>query len=324
MNITRIAVLGAGTMGANIALHFARHGLFVTLQDPSPAVREGVRARLVETLNILTEQGMLEQNQHAAVLSRLTVCSSLPEAVESADFVMEAAPEVLELKQKIFSDLARVAKQEAILATNTSTLELSRIISGLDADRAGRSMVCHWYNPAHLIPLVELSDYGNLQADVLPTIEALFKKTENQTIRVKKEVPGLVANRIQQGLAREVFALMNSGIASALDIDRAVRYGPAFRYAAAGQLEIADFGGLDLWKLAGDNLLPEIDGSTSASPLLGEKVKDGMLGIKSGEGFFKYEDQGQAASRSFHRRLIIQLKASREMSEEDPDQSGST
>ncbi|NYT64912.1 3-hydroxyacyl-CoA dehydrogenase family protein [Alcaligenaceae bacterium] len=317
MNISHIAVLGAGIMGANIALHFARHGLAVTLHDPSSSVRDGLKSRLEDTLSILSDLGMVDAKDHVSILNRLTICDRWEAAVESADFIMEAAPEALELKQKIFADLAKVARKEAILATNTSTLELSRIIAGLDVDRAGRSMVCHWYNPAHLIPLVELSDYGNLQADVLPAVEALFKKTGNQTIRVKKEVPGLVANRIQQGLAREVFALMNSGIASAEDIDRAVRYGPAFRYAAAGQLEIADFGGLDIWKLAGDSLLPEIDASQSASSLLAEKVQAGMLGTKSGEGFFKYDDHGQAATRSFHRRLSIQLKASQEMSEED-------
>ena len=172
-------------------------------------------------------------------------------------------------------------------------------------------MVCHWYNPAHLMPVAELSFFGNMPEAIYAEVAALYQAIGKQTVKVLKDVPGLVANRIQQGVAREVFSLIQNGVAAPEDIDKALKFGPAFRYATTGQLEVADFGGLDIWCVVGDNLLKEMDNSKEANPVLREKVKEGKLGLKSGAGFFDYPPEKVAdIKRQFMRKLINQLKAS--------------
>ncbi len=132
-----------------------------------------------------------------------------------------------------------------------------------------------------------------------------------QTAKVLKDIPGLIANRIQQGVAREVFWLIEQGIAEPAEVDKALKFGPAFRYATTGQLEVADFGGLDIWRIVGDNLLKVMDASKGANTMLKEKVEQGKLGLKSGEGFFKYSpEETPEVTKRFMKKLIHQLKAS--------------
>jgi 3-hydroxybutyryl-CoA dehydrogenase len=167
------------------------------------------------------------------------------------------------------------------------------------------------FNPAHLIPLVELSCFGNMPEDVFCAVKNLYASIKKQPIRVLKDVPGLVANRIMQGVAREVFSLLEQGVAEASEIDRALKFGPAFRYATTGQLEVADFGGLDIWCLVGDNLLKVMDNSQCANKLLRQKVSEGKLGLKSGEGFYKFDpDKVDEIRKQFMTKLIRQLKVS--------------
>ena len=178
-------------------------------------------------------------------------------------------------------------------------------------DRKQRMLVNHMFNPAHLIPLVELSFFGNMPEEIYQEVEALYLSIQKQPVRVVKDVPGLVANRIMQGVAREVFSLVEQGVADAADIDRALKFGPAFRYATTGQLEVSDFGGLDIWCIVGDNLLKAMDNSQCANKLLRQKVSEGKLGVKSGEGFYHYDaDQVAAIKKNFMKKLILQLKVS--------------
>ena len=161
------------------------------------------------------------------------------------------------------------------------------------------------------MPLVELSFFGNMPTEIYAEVEALYASIKKQTAKILKDVPGLVANRIQQGVAREVFWLIENGVAEPADVDKALKFGPAFRYATTGQLEVADFGGLDIWCVVGDNLLKVMDNSRQANPLLRRKVEEGKLGVKTGEGFFRYPgDQVAEIRKRFMRKLIHQLKAS--------------
>jgi 3-hydroxybutyryl-CoA dehydrogenase len=179
------------------------------------------------------------------------------------------------------------------------------------APRKQRMIVNHWYNPAHIMPIVEMSYFGNMPDPIYREVEQLFASIRKQTVKVLKDVPGLVANRIQQGVAREVFSIIEQGIAAPEDVDKALKFGPAFRYATTGQLEVADFGGLDIWCTVGDTLLAAIDNAQTSNPLLRQKVQEGKLGVKSGEGFFKYDQATLAEKKkAFVKRLIHQLKAS--------------
>lgn len=309
--IRTIAVLGAGTMGHGIALSFALHGYPVNLYDTDVAVLARAKDLIRDELTLMVEESFIASTVIQPTLDRITSVNDLTQAVADRDYVIEAAPERLELKQELFKTLDGLCPPRTIFASNTSSLPLEAMSALLSEGRKQRIMVNHWYNPGHLMPLVELSFFGNMPADLYAEVEALYASIKKQTAKILKDVPGLVANRIQQGVAREVFWLIENGIAEPADVDKALKFGPAFRYATTGQLEVADFGGLDIWCVVGDNLLKVMDNAQRANPLLRSKVEEGKLGIKTGEGFFRYPaDRVTDIRRRFMRKLIHQLKAS--------------
>jgi len=311
--IKRIAVLGAGTMGHGIAETFAMNGYDVSLYEVFDPVREKVIGTIRSELEMLARYDVVDGGEIEKILGRITLYKELEPAVRDADYVIEATPENLELKQKLFRELDGYCKKEAVFGSNTSSLSLEKMTEGLSDERKARTMVCHWYNPAHLMPLVELSYFGNMEQAVYEEIEDLYKKAGKQTVKVLKDVPGLVANRIQQGVAEgSILADREWEWQTLTEIDKALKFGPAFRYATTGQFEVADLGGLDIWCVVGDNLLGVMDNRKEANPLLREKVAEGKLGFKSGEGFFSYpEDKKKDIMENFTRKLIIQLKTSK-------------
>lgn len=309
--IKKIGVIGAGTMGHGIAESFAMFGYNVNLYDTNAIQLEKALNEIKAEQQLLVEEAFISDEKAAATLENISIHTDLQTAVKDRDYVIEAAPENMELKQNLFKQLDGFCPPHTILASNTSSLSLEPMMALVSEARKQRMMVCHWYNPGHLMPLAELSFFGNMPADIYQQVAELYASINKQTVKVLKDVPGLVANRIQQGVAREAFSIIEQGIADPIDVDKALKFGPAFRYATTGQLEVADFGGLDIWCIVGDNLLPAMDNSTQANNLLRQKVAEGKLGIKSGEGFFRYEaEQLPAIRKRFAQKLIHQLKAS--------------
>lgn len=309
--IKKIAVIGAGTMGHSIAESFAIYGYSVNLFDTNEDTLKNVKKVMEKELLELVEGNLFDEEAVRKALNNITLFSNLEEATNDRDYIIEAAPENIELKRNLFASLDKYAPSHAIFASNTSSLALNEMMVSLPDERKKRMIVNHWYNPALLMPIVEMSFFGNMPEDIFKEVQELFKSIKKQTVKVLKDVPGLVANRIQQGVAREVFSLIEQGVAEPAEIDKALKFGPAFRYATTGQLEVADFGGLDIWCIVGDNLLKEMDNSTASNPILREKVKDGKLGIKSGAGFYEYKtEEIERLKKEFNRRLIHQLKAS--------------
>lgn len=309
--IEKIAVIGAGTMGHGIAEAFAMHGYPVNLFETDSQRRNSVKDEIKLELEILAEEELIHEDHIQSILNRIKLFDNLKEAVKDRDYVIEAVPEVIELKQKLFQKLDAYCPPDAIIATNTSSLKLKDMMAFLSNKRKQQTLINHWYNPAHLIPIAELSFFGNMPEEIYNTVEQLYQSIGKQTVKVLKEVPGLVANRIQQGVAREVFSLIENGVASPEDIDKALKFGPAFRYATTGQLEIADFGGIDIWRIVGDNLLSVMDNSKCANALLKEKEEAGKLGVKTGEGFYLYDDsEVNDIKRNYIKKLIYQLKVS--------------
>ena len=311
--IKNITVIGAGTMGHGIAETFALHGYKVNVYEVNETIRNSAPGTIKQELCFMAENELITEDDVKAAMDNLTFFDDLKEASSNADYVIEAAPEILELKRELFAQLDEYCSEDTIFASNTSSLALNEMLEKLPDRRKKKTMVCHWYNPAHLMPIAELSFFGNMDEETFCEVKDLYEKAGKQVIRVLKDVPGLVANRIQQGVAREVFSLIEKGIALPEDIDKALKFGPAFRYATTEQLEVADMGGLDIWETVGNNLLSVMDNSQCASPILKEKVKEGKLGIKTGEGFFRYpEEKIPEVKKEFNRRLITQLKASKQ------------
>ncbi len=309
--IETVAVIGAGTMGHSIALAFALNAFDVRLYDVAEEPLTRAVAEIADALQTMVEEDFVPADRVEPTLSRIQTTTDLAFAVADRDYVLEAAPEQLSLKHDLLRRLDGLMRPEALLASNTSSLALDAMAEALPPSRKAQFMVCHWFNPGHLIPLVELSHFGNTSEAVYDEVAELYWRIGKQTIKVLKDVPGLVANRLGQGVAREAFSLLERGVAEPADIDKALKFGPAFRYATTGQLEVADFGGLDIWRIVGDNLLKDMDNSTQANPILHAAVKEGRLGVKSGRGIFDYPPETVAETkRQFNRRLIRQLKVS--------------
>ena len=210
------------------------------------------------------------------------------------------------------NELDKICPKHTILSSNTSSLSLSKLIENISVERKKRIMICHWYNPAHLIPIIELSYFGNMPEEIFSEVYNLYLSIEKQPINVKKDISGMIANRMLHALAREAFHLIEIDAVSPEDIEKALKYGPGFRSATTGILESADLGGLDIWCTVEDNLFRELNNSKKASDLLKQKVNNGKLGLKTEEGFFKYSKEiKEKIKKDFFRRLIIQLKASK-------------
>lgn len=310
--IKTIGVIGAGTMGHSIATSFAIGGYDIRLYDVDEARVNNVAEDIERELRLLSDEKVIEEPIVLKALQKISYFNDLREAVSQCDYVIEAAPEIIELKQNLFKQLDAYCPEHTVLASNTSSLNLESMMALVSEERKQRMMINHWYNPAHIMPIVELSFFGNMPLHIYEKVDKLYQSINKQCVKVLKDVPGLVANRIQQGIAREVFSIIEQGIASYEDVDRALKFGPAFRYATAGQLEIADMGGLDIWCTVGDNLLKVMDNRQQANELLRSKVSNRELGIKTGKGFFDYDEtQSADIKKQFNRRLIHQLKASR-------------
>ena len=310
--IKKVAVLGAGTMGHSIANNLASHGIPVSLYESFDNVRETVKDKIKAEIEIMVREGYFTEDKIQETLDNITLYKELGPAVEDVEFVIEALPEVLELKQNMFEELDKICSPNVILATNTSSLKLWDIMTKVSEERKSKVMVAHCYNPAHLIPIIELSYFGNMSEEDFGEVKELFERCEKAPVKVLKDVTGMVANRLLHAQAREAFYLIDQGIATAEDVDKALMFGPCFRNATTGMLECADMGGLDVWYAAEGNFFPDLADTKVPSETMKRLVDEGNLGIKTGKGFFDYpEDKKSKIAEDFNKRLITQLKAAR-------------
>lgn len=311
--IQNITVLGAGTMGHGIAHVFSRHGYQVSLYEPFEQVRKTAPDKIREELQFMVDEDYISKEEMETAIHNITIYDDMKEAAKNADYVIEACPEKMELKQQLFEQLDQICPEHTVFATNTSSLKLGEIIKNLPEERQKHCMVSHWYNPAYLIPIAELSKFGNMDEEVFNDVYELYIRCEKQPVRVLKDVTGMVANRLLHAQAREAFYLVEQGVATAEDVDKALKYGPCFRNATTGMLEVADMGGLDVWLATEDNMFPVLNNADHASDSMRRLVTEGNLGIKSGKGFFDYpEDKRAQAQTDFYKRLMVQLKASKQ------------
>lgn len=207
-----------------IASVFAMHGYRVNLYESFDKVREGVMQQIWSELQFMVEEGYIPGTKVEETLSNITIYRELGPAVEHADYVIEAVPENMQLKQNLFQQLDNLCPKHTIFASNTSSLPLHEMTALLSEERKTRTMVCHWYNPAHLIPIAELSHFGNMSEEVFDEVYELYLRAEKQPVKVLKDIPGLIANRMLHALAREVFSLIEMGAASPEDIDKALKF----------------------------------------------------------------------------------------------------
>lgn len=303
--IQRVSVIGLGTMGHGIAQTFAMAGCDVAGFDEVAAARDSVHDRVRQNLRDFVAAELFPANQIDATLQRIRVCGTQADAVREAQFVTEAMREDLSAKQELFQSLERDIADDTILASNSSTFPISQ--SGAFLKRPERAVVTHWFNPPHIVPTVEV--VGSPLTNE-PTIQAtleLLRRSGKLAIRINQELPGFLVNRVQIAVMREVWDLLDRGVASIEDIDAAIQGSMGFRLAALGPLRIHDFGGLDVQTAVYRNLTPEISSSTTVPPTIQRIVDDGNHGFKTGQGFYRYSPETAEQVRSDRDQRYLSL-----------------
>lgn len=289
----RVAVIGSGVMGHGIAQSYALAGFNVSLYDLKEEYLTKAWKSVEQSLSLLVTEGVISEHAKQEALKRIALTTDLESAVAEADVITEAVPEVIELKWTLFARLEQYAKADAIIASNTSTFSISRLIE--KAKTPHRFIITHFFNPAQLVPLVEIVRHETTAEEVVQKAIELMVKIGKSPVLLKKDVPGFIANRLQAALMREAFSLLADGVADARAIDTVMKDGIGFRWAFVGPIETADFGGLDTWKRVMDNLTPVLDSSQKAPALIEELVEKGNLGTKTGAGIYSYAETSIAA-----------------------------
>ena len=291
----RIAVVGAGLMGHGIAQVFAAAGHSVAITDESAEALATVRERVRRNLE--------RAGGDVSAVELIRLADSPEDAVARADLVVEAAPENLELKQALFARLGAAAP-DAILASNTSVISIGAI--GRDTPRPERVVGTHFWNPPHLIPLVEVTQAVQTSAETVERTMSVLAAAGKTPVHVKRDVPGFIGNRLQHALWREAIALVESGVCAAEDVDTVVKHTLGMKLSVLGPVENADLVGLDLTLAIHEYVLPHIDSRPAPSPLLRRLVEAGELGMKSGRGLREWPE-GEA--QAVHDRLFDHLVA---------------
>jgi 3-hydroxybutyryl-CoA dehydrogenase len=274
-----IAVIGAGLMGHGIALTLARAGHSVIIYDPMSDARDSVHARIANSMNLMG----LGTDETASAITRITTKDTIASAVRRADIVFEAAPEKLDLKQSIFAEIEAHAPKTCILASNTSVMPITKIMSKLR--HKSRALGTHWWNPPHMIPLVEVVNTEWTDPRIADQMMELLKGVGKIPVLVKKDVPGFIGNRLQHALWREAISLVENGICDAEAVDTVVKSSFGRRLSVLGPLENADLVGTDLTLDIHENVLFDLESEQKPSEYLQQLVDNGKLGMKSGEGF---------------------------------------
>ncbi|WP_134684654.1 3-hydroxyacyl-CoA dehydrogenase family protein [Brevibacillus migulae] len=311
--ITKVAVIGSGVMGHGIAQLYALAGYPVAMYDVEEKYLQKAWKAIADHLSLLVQEGIITEASKQQALNRITSTTDLAIAVQEADFITEAIPEVIEMKWELYEKLERLAKPNTIIASNTSTFPIARLAEKMATPH--RMIITHFFNPAQLVPLVEIVRHEQTAGDVVEATIELMKAIGKSPVLLKKDVPGFIANRLQAALAREAFFLMEQGVAEAADIDLAVTAGPGFRWSFIGPIETADFGGLDTWKRVIDNLAPVLDKSERAPDVIERCVDKGDLGTKTGKGIYAYDEQSVVQKLRERDEFFIRLAAMKKRTE---------
>lgn len=278
--VERIAVLGAGVMGAGIARVLARAGHEVRIFDVDPAAAA-----------------------RAAASADASPRDSVETAVDGATIVLEAAPERLELKRALIAQV-EAANADAVIASNTSSIAPDALAAGMRDP--SRLVIAHFFNPADTVPLVEVVPGPATPAATVERMVALLTDAGKTAVPLAQQVEGFIANRLQAALYREAMHLVERGIATPEQVDQAVTAGLGPRWALAGPFEIMDLGGLDVWRSVTDAILPTLGDASAAPAMLRERAERGDLGAKTGEGFLPRDADAPAR---FAARLAALLAA---------------
>jgi 3-hydroxybutyryl-CoA dehydrogenase len=305
-HIKNVTVLGTGTMGPGIALPFARAGYRVTLWGRSEESRDRGEQNLQVNLDDLTREGILLPEQAGEIMRNTSFTADLEVAGGEAHFLVEAIPEVLEMKQDLFARLENICHRDTILASTTSTLLPTPLSEKLEYP--DRLIVAHFWNPAYLAPLVEVCGSPDTSREVIEATMHILKKIGNEPVLMRKEILGFLGNRIMHAMNREALSLIQEGVCDAQDIDKVVNtsFGP--RFAHLGPMEYLDAVGLDLVRNIQAYLYGDLDVTPGVVPVIDRLVSAGYLGMKSGKGLFDWTQKADRIRENRDKEFMRRLK----------------
>lgn len=294
-DIRTVAVIGSGLMGHGIAQEFAVAGYTVLMNDTDDANLTRAMAHIDRNFRLMVEAGVISDEQARAAPDRIHPTTSLPDAAATADFVIEAVYENLDLKRRIFADLDRHCPPHAILASNTSSYMPSKLASV--TRRPDRVIVAHYFSPPHLLPLVELVRGPETSDATVKLLFDLYTRMKKYPVVVQKEAPGFIVNRLQMALLREATHIVEAGIATPQDIDTVVRSSAGRRWAVAGPFELMELIGWDLGLAVASEIMPDLESTPAPPALLRQQVERGELGVKTGRGVYDWTPESAEALR---------------------------
>ncbi len=282
--IKRVLVVGAGTMGHSIALVFAQRGYEVDLVDVNEGILSKALSLIRSNLQTLKDAKMVRSRSIPKILERIHPTTSL-EIAKKADLIIEAISEDSKAKRELFQTLNRLCPPRTIFTSNTSYLNIFQLTKRIRPDKM---LICHWYAPPHLIPLVDLVKGPQTSAETINTVKKLLLKLGKSPVVLEKFIPGYIVNRLQRAMAREIFYLLDHRYATAEEIDRAVKSSLGLRIPVVGVVQRYDYTGLDLALTFERNPSIHLVSKERRPKVLSQLVKKGYLGVKSGKGFYDY------------------------------------
>lgn len=302
-DIKTICNLGTGTMGFGTALAFAMNGYTVRMFGRSDASVERGFASIKDALEMYKRNGLVTEEDIPATLARITGWTTLEEVTQNADFVIESIAEDLETKRAVWEQIEKLTKPETIFATNTSGLSPTAIAENLT--RKEKFVVAHFWNPPHLIPLVEVVPGEHTAQETVDVTWKLIEKIGKKPVTLKREALGFIGNRLQLALLREALYIVESGIATPEAVDASVKYSFGRRLSTTGPLESADLGGLDIFNNISSYLNADLCDSKVASDLLKNAVQENHLGAKTGSGLYEWTPEALKKLKSFREDVLV-------------------
>jgi 3-hydroxybutyryl-CoA dehydrogenase len=302
--INKIAVIGAGTMGHGIAQSFAQAGYNVSMMDLSEKALGRALSLIEASLGVMAQENMVDQRSIPEIIARISITTSLEEAVHDADIAFETVVEDKEEKKKVFSQLDKHCPARTILASNTTFLN---IFDFVETSRPDKVLIAHWYAPPQIIPAVDVVKGPQTEQKNVLLMADILRHIGKRPVVLNKFVSGYVVSRLQFALQREVHFLLDNDYLSPEELDDAVKWGLALRMMVVGVVQRFDFGGLDL---SGRNLEKP---SFPPTPLdykpkkIFELIEQGFLGVKSGRGFYDYKGRSEAELCKERDAKIIKL-----------------
>lgn len=300
-----VTVAGAGTMGHAIALVHAIGGCKVSLTDLSSSQLDWAGARIIELTDELTELGLIEVNDKAMILDRISYTTDLVEALKGSNLLIEAIVENAAIKEGFYAEVAGLMDDNCIIASNTSFLNVFPLLPMALRDRC---LIVHWYTPPYLIDLVDVIPAPDTPMEVALDMKDFLLSLDKKPVILKKFVPGYIANNIQMAIESEIFRLLDTGVADALDIDEAIRFGLAYRLGLMGQFKKIDYSGLQVVNDIHEMGVYTPPTKPTVSTELKKLLKNGNHGIMAGRGFYDYSDETTSVYLKRRDRKLLKVK----------------